>query len=53
MRTRTNVYFGQGAERAVNSIKNLYPAGPIRVIAEEAAEWDFFAELLTDNGYLV
>ena len=51
MRTRTNLYFGQGIEGAVRAVKSLFPAGMVTVIAEDADEGALYAELLSDEGY--
>lgn len=52
MRTRSNVYFGSGIEGAIRIIKNLYPAGKVRVVAEESSDGEYFCERLTEEGYL-
>lgn len=51
MRTRTNVYFGSGIEGAIRAMKNLYPAGRVLVISDDADEGERICELLSDEKY--
>ena len=53
MRTRTNLYFGQGIDGGIRAVKNLYPGGLIVVVAEDGDEGAYYAEELTEAGYRV